>query len=231
VTSPDAGFAAAANAAAAAFAATPPYITYRLRLSIQRGDASHDERFDVAFRTSDGKATVAPHDGASRAGAPPALPPALDALAQWAFSLDHVAGQNVMRVSYERPQRYAFATPGPDVDVVVPSIAGYSVRYAERDVAHIELAPATPEVRTFAAQPDHFVYRDVYLDSVTSLPYRVILVAPDEKLTLDYAVQGGAWLLSHIAYDAAERGAHGTIARYTVDATYDNYAFPAADPE
>jgi hypothetical protein len=218
VTSADAQFAAAANAAAAAFAATPPYITYRLHVTEQRDTSPRDERFDVAFRASDGSATITPA-GRADSSVPPALPPALDALAQWAFSLDDARDPAVMRVTYEHPKRYAFASPGPEADVVVPSIVGYSVRYAEGDVAHLELTPATPDVRAFAAERNHFVYRDVFFDVATSLPRRVILAAPDETLALDYLVVDGWWLLSHVAYAAK----HDTL-----DATYENYAFPAA---
>ncbi|MBD5653974.1 MAG: hypothetical protein IAI50_02195 [Candidatus Eremiobacteraeota bacterium] len=230
MTSADAEFGDAANAAATAFAATPPYVTYRLHLRAVRGDAVRDEHFRIAFRTSDGNATVTIADGKPARRTPPALPPAVDALAQWAFAFDSAAADIVMRVTYEHPKRFAFATPGPNADVVAPSVLGYDVRHTGDDPGHLLLTPATADMRAFAAQPDHFVYRDVDLDATSSLPRRVTLAAPDETLTLDYAVVSGAWLLSHVTYDAAQHGARGAIERYAIDATYDDYAFPTADP-
>lgn len=203
----DAVFAAAANAAAAAFAATPPAISYTVSLRVRRGDAVSERTSAIASRSSEGNV-------------PPALPPAVDALAQWAFALDdRGAGDVRMRVTYERPKRYAFATPGPAVDVVVPGIAGYAVRFADGDPSHVVLAPATPDVRAFAAQSGHFVYRDVIVDPATSLPRRVVVAAPHETLALDYGVHGAAWLLDRVTYDGP---------KLSVDARYDDYAFPAA---
>jgi hypothetical protein len=220
-------YANAANAAAAAFAATPAYVAYQVDLVTRSGSQSVREQSAVVLRTRDGDASVRDASNALREGPPPALPAALDPLAEWAFYADFSRGHVVMHVAYEHPKEYAFPTPGASADVVAESIAGYDVRYAEGDSNHLELTPANAATRAFAAQPDHFVYRDVFVDPQTSLPSRVVLVAPDETLTLDYATVAEHWLLAHVAYDAVQHGRRSNV-RYAVDAAYSAYGFPAA---
>ncbi len=218
-------YANAANAAAAAFAAAPASISYRVDIETHAGTAVYREASAVELRTGDGSAIVRDANGTPRSGAPPALPAALDPLGDWAFSAQLNDGRVVMHVVYEHPKQYAFPTPGPQADVVVKSIAGYDVRFAAGDVQHIELSPATAETRAFAAQPNHFVYRDVFIDAVTALPSRVVLTAPDETLTLDFGTFDGHWLLSHLDYDAVQHMNRHTERRYTVEASYSDYAF------
>jgi len=229
VISAEAAFANAANAAAAAFAATPPYIAYRLEVRTRDDAGEHMEAQRIVLRTSDGMGLIREGERTQRA-LPAGLPPAVDALAQWAFSASLVEGHVAMRIAYERPKAYAFPTPGPQADVVAANIAGYSVQYVEDDRNHVRLAPVTPALRAFAAEPDHFVYRDVFIDPKTSLPTRVVLAAPDEMLVLDYATVEGRWLLSHFNYDATLRGAHAGKQHYLVEAAYSDYAFPSSPP-
>jgi hypothetical protein len=227
--SADAAFANAANAAAAAFASEPPYVAYRLALQTNDGTTEHATSVRIVVRNSDDAATIDDGTGHSERTSTLALPPAIDALANWAFALEKADGLPVMHVTYQEPRRYAFATPGPDADVVVPGINGFTVRYADGDATHLELFPATAFTRALATEVDRFLYRDVWFDPSTWLPSRVVVAAVNAKLTLDYTAQSGHWLLSHVRYDGTE-GSRPTSPRITIDATYSGYTFPVVAP-
>jgi hypothetical protein len=224
--SADAAFADAANAAAAAFASNPPYVAYRLDLRTNDGSGEKNEVLQIVLRTSDGAVVVDDRSARRRQAAPPALPPTVDALADWAFGLEKTNGYPVMHVNYQQPRHYAFSTPGPNADVVVAIINGFSVRYADDDPAHLQLEPATAAVKALATERDRFLYHDVWFDPSTRLPTRVVVTAVNGTLTLDYATVWGRWLLSRVRYtvvDQTRRPARPT----SIDATYGGYAFPA----
>ncbi len=228
--SADVAFERAADAAATAFAAAPPFISYRVDVQADTATLRSDESKRIVVRTRDGNALVRDvHGGAARMG--PALPlsPAVDALADWAFAFDVSEGHVRLDVVYEHPKLYSAPTPGPGITVVVPSVNGFAVRYAPDETNHVQLEPSTPATRDFAAQRDHFVYRDVWFDPVTSLPTRVVLAAVDEMLALDYTVVDGHWLLRDFTYHALERTQHDAK-RYRIAAQYADYAFPESFP-
>jgi hypothetical protein len=227
--SADAAFANAANAAAAAFAADPPYVAYRLALRTNDGGSERDTSSQIVVRTRDGAAVIDDGHGASVHPNVLALPPTVDALGNWAFALETTDGGPVMHVTYQEPRHYAFATPGPDADVVVPGINGFSVRYADGDATHLELQPATAFTRTLATEFDRFLYRDVWFDPSSWLPSRVVVAAVNAELTLDYTVVSGRWLLSHVTYDGNE-GSRPPLRHVTIDATYAGYTFPSDEP-
>lgn len=226
--SADAAFANAANAAATAFASNPPYVAYRLDLRTSDGTTEKDDAVQIVLRTSDGAAVVEDRSGKHRQPAAPALPPTVDALADWAFGLETTNGYPVMHVNYQQPRHYTFSTPGPNADVVVPIVNGFSVRYAENDPAHLQLEPATPAVKALATQRDRFLYHDVWFDPATWLPARVVVVAVNGTLTLEYATVSGRWLLSHVTYTVVNQARRSTQ-RTSIDATYGGYTFPAAE--
>jgi hypothetical protein len=228
--SADAAFANAANAAATAFASDPPYVAYHLDLQIEDGGTKRAAAAQIILRTGDSSVVVIDQSGKHRRPAPPALPPTIDALADWAFTLDVTNDYPVMHVSYQEPLHYAFATPGTNVDVVVPLINGFSVRYADNDPTHLELQPATTAVKALAAQRDRFLYREVWIDPATWLPTRVTVAAIDGTLTLEYTTASGRWLLSHMSYRAINTIRHSTE-HTDIEATYTDFSFPAADAE
>ncbi len=183
------------------------------------------------MRTADGKALVATGDGVPALGAPLPLDPNVDALAQWAFAFDVTGGHVRLDVKYEQPKRFAAPSPAPGDTVVVASVGGYSARYADGDESHIVLTPATRDERSFAAQPDHFVYRDVWFDPQTYLPSRITLVAPGQTFELDYALVQTYWLLQRFAYDGNLSSRTGEARSDHVSAAYSGYAFPQAVPQ
>lgn len=226
--SADTAFERVANAAAAAFASSPPYIAYRVRVRATGATLLPAESRFISLRTSDGRALVRDSlNGAPSAEAPLPLAPAVDALAEWAFAFEVTGGHARLNVVYQRPLRYTEPVPAPGDTVVVASVAGYSVAYEPGEANHLHLEPATVDKRAFAVQPNHFVYRDVWFDPQTYLPTRVVLAAVDETFTLDYLVTERHWLLSDFAYDG-RLDAPQSGERVGVEATYSDFAFPAS---
>ncbi len=230
--SADSAFERVADAAAAAFASAPPYITYRVDVRASPAPLLlPEETHDVSLRTSDDAALVRDADaGAPKPGEPLPLAPTVDALAQWAFAFDSGGGHARLRIAYEQPKQYAAPKPAPGDTVVVASVPGYAISYAPDDFNRIHLEPVTPAARAFAAQKDHFVYRDVWFDPLTHLPSRVVLASVDETLTLDYTIAQTHWLLSGFTYDGRLDASQGVSEPVHIEAAYSDYDFPASVP-
>jgi hypothetical protein len=227
--SADVAFERVADAAAAAFAAQPPYIAYRVDVRATAESLVPLESHYLSLRTVDGKALVRSSPGATATvDAPLPLGPSVDALAEWAFSFDAKDGSARLNVAYEHPVHYVAPQGAPGDTVVVASVAGYALSYAANDANQLHVEPATAAMRAFAAQANHFVYRDVWFDPATYLPTRVVLAAVDETLTLDYTVVGTHWLLHGFTYDGRLDELRRDGEPATIEATYSAYTFPAS---
>ena len=136
-----------------------------------------------------------------------------------------------MNVAYERTVHYTAPIAAPGDTVVVASVAGYSIAYGTGDPNRLHLEPATATTRAFAAQKNHFVYRDVWFDPATELPTRVVLAAVDETLTLDYAVADKHWLLRGFTYDGRLDALRDDGEPAHIEAAYSGYTFPLSVPQ
>ena len=225
--SADVAFERVADAAAAAFASQPPYIAYRVDVRATAESLVPLEHHYITLRTGDGKALVRSSPGATATlDAPLPLGPSVDALAEWAFSFDAKDGSARLNVAYEHPVHYVAPAAAPGDTVVVASVSGYSLSYAADDANQLHVKPATAAMRAFAAQANHFVYRDVWFDPATYLPTRVVLAAVDETLTLNYAVVGTHWLLRDFSYAGRLDELRRDGEPATIEATYSDYSFP-----
>lgn len=185
------------------------------------------ERHIITLRTADGRALVrSSPDGAPVLDAPLPLGPAVDALAEWAFDFDAKDGSARLNVAYQHPVRYTAPVLAPGDTVVVASVAGYSVAYAQGEPQRLHIEPATAAKRAFAAQKNHFVYRDIWFDATSYLPTRVVLAAVDETLTLDYNVVDTHWLLHGFTYDGRLDELRRDGERAAIEATYSGFTFP-----
>ena len=137
-----------------------------------------------------------------------------------------------MKIAYVRPKRFAFPSPGPQVDVVAANVQGYRIAFASDEPNELLLDPGTDAVRAIAKERDYFVFREVRFDPQTLLPISVTEAGPDERLALDYSVVNGVWLLSHFSYDAVVHAKrHSNDKHYHIEATYGNFTFPAGPPQ
>jgi hypothetical protein len=226
--SADSAFERVSNAAAAAFAKQPPYIVYRVDVTTTGRALPSLERHLVTLRTADDAALVRDtQDAQAKPGEALPLEPTVDALAEWGFRFETSHGRTRLSVAYQRPKEYAAPRAAPGDTVVVASVAGYAISYAPDAANHLHLEPATAAKRAFAAQEDHFVYRDVWFDPATFLPTRVVVAATDETLTLDYTVAESHWVLAGFTYDGRLDSQRADPAeREHVEASYSDYSFP-----
>ena len=225
--SADTAFERVADAAAAAFATKPPYIAYRVDVHATAESLLPVEQHFITLRTVDGQALVRmTQGGAAKLDAPLPLGPSVDALAEWAFNFDAKDGSARLNVAYVHPVHYVAPVLAPGDTVVVASVAGYSISYVPNEATRLHVEPATATTRTFAAQKNHFVYRDVWFDPATYLPTRVVLAAVDETLALDYTVVDTHWLLHGFTYDGRLDELRRDGERANIVAAYADYTFP-----
>lgn len=233
----DVQFRQAANAAAAAFAQSPPYLAYRTDVVVDVPALRRHQVIarQVETRTKDDFAALQdlPRGQHQYAHSFPLIP-TFDALSYF-------------RVTFNGTRRdlLSYVEPGPAItfrdpretshaDVVVTSLRYYRASYAPDTtdrIAHI-LMETLPTLTT--NNPSDFFIHDVYVDTVTNLPTRVVYSGPATTFTCDYEVVQGHWLVSHATYVhtfyAPLRVGRITA---TADARNSDFSFPAApsDPK
>lgn len=217
-------------------------MTYRVatHVSAPALGKSRDVIRGVAVRTADDVAVLQDLPrGANALGHGFPITPAFDALSY--FTLSWKVGAHMDFSAYVHditPLRYSDA-PSGQADVVVLRLRQYRAEYASdsSDAAdgrtHVALVPYD-FVRHAATRPDSTFYlSDVVIDNATQLPTSVRYKGGDDiDFTVDYAMQGGHWLVSHAHY---EETLHGPLRigrlRVIADAVYDTFAFPESAPD
>jgi hypothetical protein len=229
-------FFASANAAYAASADAPRYVTYRVhtRLNGQRREQEFDSQ--VAVRTKDQLAVVTDgqsHDASVREPYP--APPTLDPLStfDWTVTLSLsrklriVRMRDITQLHYERIASTA--------DVVVRTSKDYRIQFTDgmtdaSDRIHLLLDPTDAMRRR-----SKLWLTDLVIDRTTMLPQSATYRQKGQgnafvTLSLEYRPVAGHLLLSTLHYFAT-----GTFAlnRVTVDMTcdYADIAFPAGPPD
>jgi hypothetical protein len=135
-----------------------------------------------------------------------------------------------------QPQPLRFTDPvasSPDVTVVVTSLRNYYAQYAPDSgdrIAHIVMQPLAALTRD---NDSSFYLKDIYVDTVTNLPTRIVYSGPTTDFTIDYAVVENHWVINHVHYTRTLVAfLHIGQTTFTTDATYATFTFPAtaADP-
>jgi hypothetical protein len=233
----DVQFRTSANAAAAAFAQSPPYLVYKTDVVVDVPSLRRHKVISraVETRTKDDFAALQDlPNGQRQYGHSFPLVPTFDALSYF-------------RVTFNGSQRntLSYVEPGPLItftdprltshaDVVVTTLRYYHASYAadsSERIAHVVM-DALPSL-TLGNSSDFYI-RDVFVDTATNLPTRVVYTGPTTTFTTDYQVVEGHWLVSHVTY-VHTFFAPLRIGRVTAtaDASYHDFAFPAApsDPK
>lgn len=238
---PDLAFQAAANAAAAVYASPPPWITYRTdaNVDVRSLHRQRDIVREVMARTSDDLAVMQDlPSGATRTGHAFPLLPTFDALSY--FRLVGTGGSHDTLEAYVtdvRPLRYDQANPSGDhVDAVVTNLRYYYARYAPDSSdapdgqTHITLKALPTLTRNYTG---NLFFTDLYIDNATHLPSRVAFSGADDRtFVVDYAMIQGHWLVRHAFYEETDYGPlHIGRVHATIDATFDQFTFPAAAPD
>ncbi|HEX3466796.1 MAG TPA: hypothetical protein VHT05_01720 [Candidatus Elarobacter sp.] len=233
----DEQFRQAANAAAAAFANSPPYIAYRTSVVVDVPSMRQHKVVarQVEARTRDDFALLQdlPNGQRQYTHSFPLIP-TFDALSYFRVTFNGNRRDLLSYVEPGPPLTFKDVRQTSTADVVVVSLRYYHASYASDTtdaVAHIQM-DALPSLT--AGNNSDFYIRDVYVDTTSNLPTRVVYVGPTTTFSCDYQVVDGHWLVRHVSYTHTFYGPL-RIGRVTAtaDATNSDFAFPAApsDPK
>jgi hypothetical protein len=249
VLTADAEFRAVANAAFDAWQRQPPYIAYRVDVDVEVPALKQSQRIARAIeaRTHDDLAVLQdlPH-GANQLGRAFPLPPTFDAISY--FRIDFHLGDPLRRhnpltavtllspAANLPPQPLRFSDPvaaNPDAAVVVTTLRNYYAQYAPDTtdrIAHIVMQPLPALTRD---NDSSFFLKDVYVDTTTNLPTRIVYSGPTTDFAVDYTMVENHWLVSHATYSRTLFAPfHIGKTTFTTEASFSTFMFPAvpADP-
>ena len=233
----DVQFRTTANAAAAAFAAAPPYLAYKTDVVVDVPSLRRHKVISraVETRTRDDFAALQdlPNGQRQYAHSFPLIP-TFDAISYFRVTFNGSQRDTLSYVEPGPPITFADPRTTSHADVVVVSLRYYHATYADDSndrVAHI-LMDALPSL-THGNNSDFYIH-DVYVDTESNLPTKVVYVGPTTTFTCDYQVVEGHWLVSHATY-VHTFYAPLRVGRITAsaEATNHDFAFPAApsDPK
>ncbi len=242
VLTADAEFRTVANAAFDAWQQQPPYIAYRVDVDVNvpaMKTSRHVSRA-VEARTSDDLAVLQDlPQGQNQLGHAFPVPPTFDALSY--FRLDFHLGDPVRlhnpltavtMLAPEpnvppRPLYYTDPAPSTPGAVVAITLRNYYAQYADDSndrIAHIvmQALPGLP-----GGHDSSFYLHDLYVDTATNLPTRIVYSGPDTDFALDYTVVDGHWLIDHLTYRRSVVAPfHIGSTTFTTEARYGGFTFP-----
>jgi len=243
VLTADAQFRAVANAAFDAWQKQPPYIAYRVDVDIEVSALKQSRRIQraVETRTRDDLAVIQDlPQGQNQLGHSFPVPPTFDVLSY--FRLDFRLGDPIRRHNpltavtllppgpNTPPQPLRFSDPvalNPDATVVVTTLRNYYAHYADDTtdrIAHIVMQPLPALTRD---NDSTFFLKDVYVDTSTNLPTRVVYSGPTTDFTVDYAMVENHWLISHAFYrNTLFAPFHIGQTTWTTEASFSTFSFP-----
>jgi hypothetical protein len=247
VLTADAEFRAAANAAFDAWQKQPPYIAYRVDVDVDVPALNRSQRISrsVEARTRDDLAVLQDlPSGQNQLGHAFPVQPTFDALSY--FHIDfHVTDRLRMHNPLTAvtmyppapgvpPQPLHYTDPAATgADVVVTTLRNYYAQYAPDTtdrIAHIVMQPLPALTRDNTST---FYLKDVYVDTVSNLPTRIVYSGPTADFALDYTVIEDHWVINRAHYRATVFAPlHIGSATFTTNATYSAFTFPTtpADP-
>jgi len=236
VLTADIQFRETANAAAAAFKRQPPYIAYRVHVTVDVPALKKYRTIDrsVEARTADDYAVLQDlPQGQRQYGHSFPLLPTFDALSYFRLHFemgDPVRLHNPLSaVTMSAPITFTNPTASnAGVSVVATTLRNYYAHYADDSNdgrLHIVMDPLRALTNNNTST---FYIHDVFIDPQTNLPTRVTYVGPSTEFDIDYTTVETNWVVSHVTYhDTIFAPLHIGRTSYTVDARYDQFAFPA----
>jgi hypothetical protein len=237
VIAADVQFRTTANAAAAAFAQSPPYVAYKTEVTVDVPSLRRHKVIarEVEARTRDDFALLQdlPHGGRQYGHSFP-LNPTFDAISYFRVTFNGSERNTLSYVEPGAPITFTDPRATSHADVVIVSLRYYHATYAPDTndrIAHIVMDPL-PTLTT--NNSSDFYLHDVFVDTATNLPTRVVYTGPKMDFTVDYQVVQGHWLVSHAYYVQTFYGPlHVGRVTGSADATYHDFSFPAtpSDPK
>ena len=233
-------FMAVANATAAIVRHEPAYVTYRVSGTMHFAQGDGAVARTVTVRTADGNALVRDERTGQEALEPPfPAPPTFDALAhftlhgEWSAlpGKDGTTRDVHLRVTNIAPLAYTLTES--HADVVVRSVRGYTIAYAEPGndgTTHLRLEPTH---QYFVDGPHRTAWlHDVWFDPTTNIPTHVVWNGHDRfEMDARYTTIDGVWLLHELRVAQVFRtlGIIQTAAWF--DGVYDNYVLSSTSPD
>ena len=234
--SADAEFRTAANAAYAAWLKQPPYIAYRADVDVSVPAEKQYRRISrsVEARTKDDAAVLQDlPTGQNQLGHSFPIPPWFDALSYFRLTFrlgDPIRQHNPLtQLTMDAPLVYTDPVASrPDVTVVTTTLRNYYAQYAPDSgdrIAHIAMQPLPTLTR---GNNSDFYIHDVYVDTATNLPTRVVYDGPTTEFAVDYTTAHPPyWLIDHAYYrHTLALPLHIVQTTFTSDAHYSDFAFP-----
>jgi hypothetical protein len=233
----DVAFRQAANAAAAAYAQAPAYLSYRTDATVDIPSMRQHKVISraVETRTADDYALLQdlPRGQRQYAHSFPLIP-TFDAISYFRIEYNGARRNALSYVHQVKPITFTDPRATSHADVVVTSLRYYHATYAADttdQIAHVVMEP----LQTLTKNNDSdFFLHDVYIDTATNLPTRVVYTGPTTTFTCDYEMVQQHWLVKHIVYTHTLYGPlHMGRVTFTVDATNSDFAFPErpSDPQ
>ena len=227
-------FRLSANAAAAQYHRPPPFLAYHAVTEIDVPALKKHKLVEraVETRTADDFAVLQdlPH-GQRQYGQSFPLIPTFDALSYFRLEYSGAQQRNLLaHVTTYAP--ITFDAPRASVAgiaVVATTLRNYYATYADDSTdaqAHLLMEPLKALTRD---NKSDFYLHDVYVDTATNLPLRVIYTGHDDvEFRIDYTTVQTHWLVSHVFYARTFFAPfHIGQTRFRVDATFDRFTFPA----
>jgi hypothetical protein len=244
VLTADAEFRAVANAAFDAWRQKPPYIAYRVDVDVEVPALKQSRRIErsVEMRTRDDLAVLQDLPrGANQLGQAFPVPPSFDALSYFNINFrlgDPIRQHNPLTAVTllspgpglpPQPLRYSDPVAiNPEASVVVTTLRNYYAQYADDTtdrIAHITMQALPALTRDNGST---FFLKDIYVDTATNLPTRVVYSGATTDFAVDYAVVQNHWLVSHASYRSTLYGPlHIGQTTWTTEASFSTFTFPA----
>ncbi len=236
--SPADAFRATANAAARAYESAPPFLRYQTTSIV---DIPALKKYtiiqrEVETRTTDDFAVLQDLPrGQRQYGHSFPLIPTFDALSYFSINFS-LHGHNVLSsVTLDQPLTFSDPKPSdPDVAVITTFLKYYYATDAPDTTDAIRHLVMQPLPKLTNGNKSDFYLHDVYIDTATQLPTKVIYMGPKITFELDYTMFENHWLISHAHYDRTLVGPlHIGTTHFSADATFDHFEFPATpnDPK
>jgi len=242
VLTADAEFRSVANAAFAAWQNSPPYIAYRVEVDINVSALKNSRHISraVEVRTRDDLAVLQDLPaGQNQLGHAFPVPPTFDAISYFRLDFhlaDPVRLHNPLTAVTllspgpdlpPQPIRFADAVPRPEVAAITTTLRNYYAEYAPDSndrIAHIVMHPLNALTKD---NKSDFFLKDVFVDTASNLPTRVVYSGPTTEFTIDYTVVDTHWLEAHARYVKTLVALfHLGQTTSTTDAVYNDYTFP-----
>ena len=242
---PDVAFEQAANAAAAAYASRPAYVTYVTHTHIAAPSISQsvDINRSVMTRSSDDLAILQDLPKGAQTVAP-AFPisPTFDALSYFRLSFS-VGWHRRLFTNLTGPTGNGPIVPivfqnvaHTEGDVVVTSLRYYYPKFApdssDAPDGRTHLVMEALQTLTRGNKSDFYI-SDVLIDNATMLPLEITYTGKDQrKFVVDYQTVEGHWVIKHATFEQTEYGVlHIGSVHFKADTDLTDYKFPQAPPD